>query len=50
VWERSFGVWDQEGLEAFEFEVARCTVERLMGEVGLERMTRGRRFKITTTS
>ena len=28
--------------------VARCTVERLMEEQGLQGVTRGRRFKITT--
>jgi putative transposase len=41
-------VWKQ--LKREGFEVARCTVERLMGELGLEGVTRGRRFKVTTTS
>ena len=29
--------------------VARCTVERLMGRLGLRGTVRGRKFKVTTT-
>ena len=40
-------VWKQLNREGIA--VARCTVERLMRELGLEGVIRGRRFKITTT-
>jgi transposase InsO family protein len=52
VWKANFGVygarkvWRQ--LKREGFRVARCTVERLMGEMGLCGATRGRRFKTTT--
>jgi len=53
VWKENFGVygvrkvWRQLVREGFE--VARCTVGRLMREMGLEGARRGRRFKRTTT-
>jgi putative transposase len=40
-------VWKQ--LKREGFEIARCTVARLMRELGLEGVTRGQRFKVTTT-
>jgi transposase InsO family protein len=52
VWEenlRVYGarkVWRQMNREGFR--VARCTVERLMRQMGLRGAVRGRRFKITT--
>ena len=39
-------VWRQLGREGQK--VARCTVERLMRQLGLQGATRGRRFKVTT--
>ena len=51
VWKENFGVygarkvWRQLVREGFA--VARCTVERLMRELGLEGVRRGRRFKTT---
>jgi putative transposase len=39
-------VWLQLGREGFE--VARCTVERLMRQMGLQGVVRGRRYKKTT--
>ena len=51
VWEENFHVYgvrklwrqlDREGVE-----VARCTVERLMREMGLQGAVRGRKFKTT---
>ena len=54
VWDQNFQaygvekVWKQ--LKREGFLVARCTVERLMKDLGLEGVTRGRRFKITTRS
>ena len=53
VWEENFGVygarkvWRQ--LQREEVDVARCTVERLMREVGLRGAVRGRRFKTTVS-
>ena len=52
VWDQNFQaygaekVWKQLNREGIR--VARCTVERLMQDLGLEGVTRGRRFKITT--
>ncbi len=53
VWEESFGgvygvrkVWRQ--LQHEGLEVARCTVARLMRQMGLRGATRGHAFKITT--
>jgi len=52
VWKENFGVygarkvWRQLLREGFE--VARCTVARLMRQMGLEGARRGRRFKRTT--
>jgi transposase InsO family protein len=52
VWNENFAVygahkvWKQLNREGVE--VARCTVERLMRELGLSGVTRGSRFKITT--
>ena len=54
VWDQNFQaygaekVWKQLNREGIR--VARCTVERLMQDLGLEGVTRGRRFKITTRS
>ena len=51
VWDENFGVygprkvWRQ--LQREGFTVARCTVERLMRELGLQGVIRGRRFKTT---
>ena len=39
-------VWLQ--LKREGFEVARCTVERLMRQMGLQGVVRGRRYKVTT--
>ncbi len=53
VWKEHFGVygarkvWRQLGREGIE--VARCTVERLMRETGLQGVVRGRTFKTTVT-
>lgn len=41
-------VWKQRLRE--DVEVARCTVERLMLELGLRGVTRGRAFKVTTVA
>jgi transposase InsO family protein len=41
-------VWKQ--LLREEVQVARCTVERLMRELGLRGVTRGRAFKVTTVA
>jgi transposase InsO family protein len=41
-------VWRQLNREGAR--VARCTVERLMGDLGLQGAVRGRRFKRTTVS
>ena len=41
-------VWKQLGRE--KVKVARCTVERLMRDMGLQGVVRGRRFKITTVA
>jgi len=52
VWNANFSVygarkiWKQ--LRREGIEVARCTVERLMRELGLAGVTRGNRFKVTT--
>jgi transposase InsO family protein len=52
VWKENFEaygarkVWRQLGREGLA--VARCTVERLMREMGLQGITRGRRFRVTT--
>lgn len=52
VWKENFEVygarkvWRQLGREGID--VARCTVARLMGEMGLQGARRGRRFKRTT--
>jgi putative transposase len=52
VWDQNFQaygaekVWKQLNREGVR--VARCTVERLMQDLGLEGVTRGRRFTITT--
>ena len=52
VWKENFGVygarkiWRQ--LLREEIDVARCTVERLMRQMGLEGARRGRRYKKTT--
>ncbi len=52
VWKEHFGVygarkvWHQ--LKREEIAVARCTVERLMREMGLEGAIRGRKYKKTT--
>ncbi len=52
VWKENFGVygarkvWLQLGREGIE--VARCTVERLMRQTGLQGAVRGKRFKRTT--
>ena len=54
VWDENFRVygarkvWRQ--LVREDVEVARCTVERLMREMGLEGAVRGRRFKKTTVA
>lgn len=54
VWTENFQVygarkvWRQ--LNREEIHVARCTVERLMREMGLQGAVRGRRFKVTTVS
>jgi transposase InsO family protein len=55
VWQESFGgvygvrkVWRELNREGKV--VARCTVARLMGRMGLRGAVRGRAFKITTTS
>ncbi len=51
VWKENFGVygarkvWRQ--LDREGFEVARCTVERLMRRIGLQGATRGKKFKTT---
>ena len=52
VWKENFEVygirkvWRQLNREGIQ--VARCTVERLMGELGLQGAVRGRRFQTTT--
>jgi len=53
VWQQSFGgvygarkVWRE--LQRRGIAVARCTVERLMREMGLRGAVRGRRYKVTT--
>ncbi len=54
VWDKNFRVygvrkvWLQ--LKRDGHQVARCTVERLMRQMGLQGARRGRRFKITTIS
>jgi putative transposase len=52
VWEQNFQVYGAEKvwkqLDREGFEVARCTVARLMREMGLRGAVRGRRFKVTT--
>ncbi len=54
VWEENFGVygarklWRQ--LEREGIGVARCTVERLMREMGLTGAVRGRKYKVTTVA
>jgi transposase InsO family protein len=54
VWDENFQVygvrkvWRQ--LNREEIAAARCTVERLMRELGLRGAVRGRAFKVTTTS
>ena len=52
VWEQNFQVYGAEKvwkqLNREGFEVARCTVARLMREMGLRGAIRGRRFKVTT--
>jgi putative transposase len=51
VWDENFQVygvrkvWRQ--LQRESFEVARCTVERLMGQMGLQGAVRGKKFKTT---
>lgn len=53
VWDENHAVYGAEKvwrqLNREGIPVARCTVERLMQELGLHGMTRGRRFKVTTT-
>jgi transposase InsO family protein len=44
----AYKVWRQ--LNREEISVARCTVERLMGQMGLQGAVRGRRYKKTTIS
>ena len=52
VWQEHFQVygackvWRQ--LRREGFQVARCTIERLMRQMGLQGVTRGRAFKVTT--
>ena len=52
VWQEHFRVygvrkvWRQ--LKREGFDIARCTVERLMRQMGLEGVVRGRKFKTTT--
>ena len=52
MWNDNFQVygvrklWRQLGREGHK--VARCTIERLMRQMGLQGVTRGRRFKVTT--
>ena len=53
VWDESFGgvygvrkVWHQ--LRHEGVEVARCTVARLMGQMGLSGVSRGKAYKVTT--
>jgi putative transposase len=54
VWREHFQVygvrkvWRQ--LKREGFDVARCTVERLMRQMGLEGVVRGRKFKTTTST
>jgi transposase InsO family protein len=55
VWDESYGgvygaekVWRQLRIE--KFAVARCTVERLMRQMGLSGAVRGRTFKVTTVT
>jgi transposase InsO family protein len=54
VWDANFQVygakkvWQQ--LRREGFDVARCTVERLMRSMGLRGAVRGRAFKVTTTA
>ena len=54
VWEANFRVygvrkvWRQLNREGFA--VARCTIARLMSEMGLHGAVRGRRFKTTVTA
>ena len=55
VWEASFGgvygarkVWRE--LQREGCTVARCTVQRLMREMGLRGVSRGRAFKVTTVA
>jgi transposase InsO family protein len=54
VWKENFGVygvrkvWRQ--LKREEIDVARCTVERLMRQMGLRGAIRGRKYKRTTIS
>jgi len=54
VWQENFcaygvrKVWKQ--LKRERFEVARCTVQRLMRQMGLCGLTRGKAFKVTTVA
>ena len=55
VWDESYGgvygaekVWRQLRIE--KFAVARCTVERLMRQMGLSGAVRGKTFKVTTVT
>jgi putative transposase len=56
VWDENHGVygadkvWRQLRREKKELKIARCTVERLMREKGLQGVVRGRAFKVTTVS
>lgn len=54
VWEGNLSVYGAEKvwkqLNREGIQVARCTVERLMGDLGLQGAVRGRRFTITTQS
>ncbi len=52
IWKDNFGVYGARkvwrALKREGEDVARCTVERLMGEMGLEGAVRGRKYKRTT--
>ena len=52
VWKENFGVYGARKsgrqLRREKSEVARCTVERLMRQMGLQGVVRGRRYKTTT--
>jgi transposase InsO family protein len=54
VWEENFRVYGADKvwlqLKRDGFEVARCTVERLMREMGLQGAVRGKRIKTTVSN